>query len=463
MADLRPHPASFKDPSGFIFEQDNKLYRQVNQSYAEEYDLLMSSGLYQELTEKQLMVPHIEVNENIGRGPDWYKTIAPERLSFISYPYEWCFHQLQDAALLTLTVLRKAVDKGMILKDATPYNIQFKEGKPIFIDTLSFDKYDASQPWVAYRQFCQNFLFPLYLEHYLNTDIQKIMSCYIDGIPVDITAKLLPLKSNLNLGVWLHVYLQNSVRASSASNNSKGSKAATVNFNQTKLLNLVSHLESIIRGFGNRKTKSTWSNYYEETILGKEYLKEKERIFREMVDNHPAKSVLDMGANDGYFSKIAAEKGRQVISTDFDSRTISNLYEEIKKSNLTNISPIVIDITNPSPAIGFDNRERASFTDRVKPDLVFALALIHHLVIGKNIPLEMAAAYFARIAPELLIEFIPKSDDKVKQMLATRKDVFDKYNEEHFESSFSEYFTVLRKQQMTGTDRILYMMKRKAQ
>src|SRR5262249_10274793 len=154
----------------------------------------------------------------------------------------------------------------------TPYNIQFKEGKPIFIDTLSFEKYDPTQPWVAYRQFCQNFLFPLYLEHYLHTDIQKIMSCYIDGIPVDITAKLLPLKSNLNLGVWLHVYLQNSIRA-----NNKGSNT-TVSFNQTKLLNLVSHLESIIKGFTNRKIKSTWSNYYEETILGKEYLKEKERI-----------------------------------------------------------------------------------------------------------------------------------------------------------------------------------------
>jgi hypothetical protein len=455
MADLRPHPASFKDPSGFIFERDNKLYRQVNQSYAKSYDLLMSSGLYKELTEKQLMVPHSEVTEDIGRGPDWYKTITPERISFISYPYEWCFSQLQDAAILTLTILRKSLSKGMILKDATPYNIQFKEGKPIFIDTLSFEKYDPSQPWVAYRQFCQNFLFPLYLEHYLHTDIQKIMSCYIDGIPVDITAKLLPLKSNLNLGVWLHVYLQNSVRA-----NSKGSNTA-VNFNQTKLLNLISHLESIIKGFTNRKIKSTWSNYYEETILGKEYLKEKERIFREMVDNHPASSVLDMGANDGYFSKIAAEKGRQVISTDFDSRTISNLYEQIKKSNVTNIYPIVLDISNPSPAIGFDNKERAAFTDRVKPDLVFALALIHHLVIGKNIPLEMVAAYFAKIAPELLIEFVPKSDDKVKQMLATREDVFDKYTEEHFESSFNEYFTVVRKQQVTGTDRILYMMKRK--
>ena len=206
MAGYLHHPASFKDPSGFVFQANDINYRQVNKMYAENYELLFSSGLYKNLTEKKLLIPHKEVSENITQSPDWYKTLLPQQINFISYAYEWSFDQLKDAALLTLKVLKIAVEHGMILKDATPFNIQFNEGRAVFIDTLSFEKYDTTKPWIAYRQFCECFLFPLYLEHYLKSDVQKILSTYLDGIPVDITAKLLPMKSSLNMGVWLHVF-----------------------------------------------------------------------------------------------------------------------------------------------------------------------------------------------------------------------------------------------------------------
>ena len=210
MADHTRHPASYKDPSGFIFQASGKFYRQVNKIYAGHYDLLIRSGLSSFLQEKKLLLPHEEVTENILHSDDWYLTLLPEQVPFTSYPYEWCFEQLKDAALLTLEIVKFSIEKGMILKDATPYNVQFLNGKPVFIDTLSFEKYDPSLPWIAYRQFCESFLFLLLLSHYHKTSIQPYLNSYPNGIPVNITAKHLPWKSRLNPGVWLHVFSKTS-------------------------------------------------------------------------------------------------------------------------------------------------------------------------------------------------------------------------------------------------------------
>lgn len=456
MTNHQLHPASFKDPSGFVFHATGILYRQVNRSYGTNWDLLMSSGLYQELVKKKQLIPHQEIDANLTGTAEWYKTLQPQPIPYISYPYEWCFEQLRDAALLTLSIQQTALKYGMSLKDATPFNIQFVQGKPIFIDTLSFDVYNPEQPWVAYRQFCQCFLFPLYLEHYLKKDVQKILSCYIDGIPVDVTARLLPWKSNLSLGVWLHVYLQNTVQRS------KKDGGNTVQFQKKKLLDLISHLEGILQKFPAERTyKTTWNNYYDDTIMSQEYLQEKEKTFRQFCEGLSIKTALDLGANDGHFSKILAARGIQIVSTDVDGQCINRLYHEVKKQDTPNILPLILDISNPSPAIGFHNKERASFHQRIQTDLVLALALVHHLVIGKNIPLHLLADYFNDIAPRLIIEFVPKQDPKVQQMLKSRLDVFEDYTEEHFIACFSKYFNTIAAVKIAGTHRILYHLERK--
>ena len=452
MTNYRRHPASFKDPSGFVFESNGKIRRQVNRIYQSEYDHLMSSGLYQKLVDQSLLIPHIELEGNLTQTDDWYKTIQPDQIDFITYAYEWCFEQLKDAALLTLQTLRISLDYGMILKDATPYNIQFQKGKPVFIDTLSFEKYDPLHPWVAYRQFCQHFLFPLYLEFYLKADFQKIMTTYMDGIPVEIVSKMLPLKSNLSLGVWLHVYTQNTFR------NSTKSKSEEIRFNKKKLLNLISHLESIIKRFVVKKS-TTWSNYYEETILGNDYLANKEVLFLDFIKDLRVGTALDLGANEGHFSKFLAARNVKVVATDSDSRTVGNLYQFVREHGVANILPLVLDVSNPSPALGFNSNERSAFHDRIKTELVLALALIHHLVIGKNISLERVAGYFARISKWLLIEFVPRDDPKVEQMMASRKDVFGEYTEETFEACFEFYFETRKREKIKDTNRILYLMK----
>lgn len=451
------NPASFRDPSGFVFEKEHTVYRQVNQVYAPAYRQLMQSGLYDSLVQSGELLPHAEIDENLLNDPNWFKCLQPEQLSFISYPYEWSFDQLRDAGLLTLSILLKSVEKGMILKDATAYNIQFRKGQPVFIDTLSFQKYDESKPWIAYRQFCEHFLFPLYLEHYLKTDFNPLLSHFVNGIPVSFTAQCLPWRSKWNLGVRLHVLLQNKV--GKQRNEQPG---RSLQFSKQKLLNVARHLQSILRSLKpGYPSVSTWSNYYDETILGQTYLQEKKQLVKEWLEAGRYDCLLDLGANEGVFSELASAYSKQVIATDFDSRCINDFYNRQKKTSSSSILPLIIDLSNPSANIGFANTERKAFFDRVQPDLVMALALIHHLAIANNVPLSRLAEFFNGFAPSLIIEFVPRQDPKVKELLKYREDIFQDYTSEQFEIQFGRSYQIERKTTVPGTERIMYYLKRK--
>lgn len=458
MDEYKHHPASFRDPSGFIFFAKGNYYRQVNQSYASNYELLMSSGLYAILTSEKKLIPHEVINENFGLSSDWYRTLLPTQLSTISYPYEWCFDQLKDAALLTLAVMRVALKHGMILKDASAFNVQFVGCKPLFIDSLSFEKYDTTKPWIAYRQFCECFLFPLLIGHYLKTGIQKMLTVYPEGIPVSLTAGLLPGKSRFNLAVWLHVFLQNSISAKK-----QESSTTQKNFSNEKMDRLIDHLESSIKSLQiSSSVRSTWNNYYDETILGNNYLAEKERTFRELIKDINVDTALDIGCNNGYFSRIIAEKNILVRAIDFDTQCINELYRSEKSKTTSNIIALCVDIANPTPAIGLRNQERSAFEDRGKSDLVAALALVHHMVLGRNIPFAEVAAQMAALTKKnLIIEFVPLDDEKSKQLIANKTDYHRPYDENSFENNFSGYFEIETKKKITGTERVMYRMKKK--
>jgi ribosomal protein L11 methylase PrmA len=456
MTDVNIIPASYKDPAGFVFTYNQQIYRQVNKVYEDQYNLFLQSGLYKELTERKFLLRHQEVENINSSDENCYKTLFPEQLEFISYPYEWSFDMLKDAALLTLDVNIIAIKHGMILKDATPFNVQFQKTNPLFIDTLSFEKYDETKPWVAYRQFCECLLFPLYLSHFTKTDAQKWLMNYPDGITVEMTASLLPIKSWFKLGTWLHVYLHQKI--SRKQNNNPSSK---LSFSKQKLVYLLDGLYSTIKNL-SFDISSTWSNYYSETILSSEYLIAKEKIFLRYLEEVTERTAIDLGSNDGYFSQLAAVKLDNVIAIDFDSNCINQLYRLIKKNKTGNILPLVIDITNPSPGIGLANEERISFLDRTKPSLVLALAIVHHLSISKNIPLSRIASFFSKISTTLIIEFVPKEDPKVQDLLKTKVDIFLNYTESFFEQCFYEYFNLLKKETITGTKRILYLMQKKS-
>lgn len=465
MSGYQHHSASFRDPSGFVFFREGILYRQVNRSYAPDYDLLMESGLYTRLTEEGLLISHEEIAEKFTQSPDWYRTLKPRKISSISYAYEWSFELLRDAALLTLRIMKIALEKGMILKDANAFNIQYHERSLIFIDSLSFEKYDPSRPWVAYRQFCGFFLFPLYLSHYLGADMQKYLGVHPEGIPASLTARLLPARSRLSLGPWLHVYLQNSIRTDQMKTDPVEAghpDAKTGPFSRKKMDDLIRHLQSEIGRLRLKDDRySAWNNYYGETILSRQYLLEKEKTFRKFLEGLSFGSALDIGANDGHFSKILAKGGIEVIAIDADHPCIDRLYRSTRGNKEMNILPLCLDVANPSPAIGFRNTERASFIQRTKTDLVAALAIVHHLALGRNIPLDAIAALLSELTRNyLIVEFIPLSDEKAKALIRNKDQYHKPYDEAGFESCFAAHFGIEKKEAIAGSDRLLYLMRK---
>ena len=450
------HPSSFRDPSGFIFKKNDVLYRQVNKVYSEDFELFNASGCYQNLVRKNLLIPHEIVNENLTGDNKWHTTLKPEPITFISYPYEWCFDMLKDAALLTLELLKEALVFGMIIKDASPYNIQWHNGKLIFIDTLSFEKYDQTKTWIAYRQFCESFLSPLLLSHYTKMPLQEMMLAYSDGIPLQVTQSLLPWRTKFSIHTYLHIHLHAKYSAKHLAQTKNNS-----GFSKKKLLNLVASLEGLISKLNLPTQKSTWSEYYDEASLRKDYLLNKQQIISDWLEKiKPLGTVLDLGANTGEFSKITAANQLQTISADFDAHCINDLYKQVKKNGEKNILPVILDVSKPTPATGLNNEERGSFISRINADLVLALALIHHLSIGKNIPFEMIADFLHRIGRYLIIEFIPKQDEKIQLMLNAKKDIYPTYTEEFFQAAFRKHFTIQEKIIIEGSGRTLYLMKK---
>jgi ribosomal protein L11 methylase PrmA len=463
MQQTQPLPSSFRDPSGFVFEKDGSLYRQVNDVFKEDFDHFINSGCCDHLIKKGLLIPHQELNENLSGIAHCYKTLKPLRIPFISYPYEWGFDMLKDAALLTLQLVEECIPFGVMLKDATPYNIQWLDGRLVFIDSLSFEKYDASRPWIAYRQFCETFLSPLSLMRFSKQPLQSMMLAWPDGIPIATTKTLLPWRSRFFFYTFLHIHLHE--RFSAASRPSYNPKTQ---FTEKKLSNLISSLKSMIQSSEWKGKATTWENYYSEASQRSNYLEQKKNIISLWLDELPGiRSAIDLGANEGEFSLLLTKKnlpdgrqGIQTISCDFDHSAINNLYKKIKAEKIKNILPLVIDLSYPSPAIGLNNKERSSFIERVKVDLALALALVHHLAIGKNIPFDKIAELFASITNNLVIEFVPKEDEKVQFMLKQKKDIYSDYTEENFTNSFEKYFSVLKNQVIAGSGRTLYLMKK---
>jgi len=345
-----------------------------------------------------------------------------------------------------------ALEKGMMLKDATPFNIQFRNGSPVMIDTLSFELYKPGSPWVAYRQFCESFLGPLLLMKYGHPGAGRLFTVYPDGIPLNELVTLLPAKAGRNLNNYLHIFLQ-----AALSKRNKGRKETVQVLPRQKLLVLLNGLLAYVSKLQVKKMATTWDDYYTDTILGDGYLKAKTVLVSELSDSVSFDSVLDLGANDGHFSKLF--KRKTMIALDADPNCINDLYLWSKKEK-ADLLPLVADLTLPSPAIGFANQERDSLTSRLRSGLVLALALVHHLAIAKNIPLRMILEWLKPMGEFLLIEFVPKEDEKVQLLLLNRADIFADYSADHFRTLCAVHYTILREALIPGSQRILFLLKR---
>lgn len=448
-------PASYRDPSGFVFTYNGILYRQVNLSFKNDFETFISSGLYQVLTADGLLIPHETINQNLTGSPEWLSTLKPEAIPFISYPYEWSFGMLKDAALLTLRIALKALEAGMVLKDASAYNVQFYKGGMIFIDTLSFEIYKEGEPWIAYRQFCEHFLGPLALMHYLQLPMQQLSLAHADGIPLQYIKKMLPLKSRFNLHLYLHLHLHGSYSTKPDGRNKK------FFLSKQKLINLIRGLEAAVSSLRFDTHKNVWGDYYDQAATRTEYLDEKKSVVLNWMDTLiGVNTVVDIGGNTGAFAALADNGKRRIICADGEHYAVDSLYKKIKRDASACMIPSLIDFTNPSPALGVNNTERSSFFFRASSDLALALALLHHLAIGKNISFEMIAQLCSRLGRYLIVEFVPKEDDKVQLLLRYKKDIYAWYTEEAFLLSFSAYYKVLHRRTLSSSARTLYLMQR---
>jgi hypothetical protein len=448
--------SSFRDPSGFLFFREGILYRQINRVYQDHYDQFIKSGLYDTLSSKQLVIPHQDVELPPEDPYNAFKVIKPLQIPFVSYPYEWSFSQLKHAALLTLEIQKISLEYGMTLKDASSYNVQFFKGKPVFIDTLSFEHYESGKPWIGYRQFCRHFLAPLALMQYTDIRLGELLRTNIDGIPLDLTSTLLPKKTWLNFGILMHIHLHAKSEKKYA-NVHIHLKSREVSKNA--LLGLLDNLSSTIEKMQWQPKGTEWAAYYQDTNYSRDAFEHKKEIIANFLELAHPKTVWDMGANNGFFSRLASDKKIPTIAFDIDPACVELNYRDIVQNKEQYLLSLLMDLTNPSPAVGWQNEERDSLIGRGPADTVLALALIHHLAISNNVPLDRIAEFFSKICNSLIIEFVPKNDSQVQKLLMNRKDIFDKYTQHFFENEFNKYFDIIQHVDINGSDRTLYLMK----
>ena len=451
-------PSSFRDPCGHIFLENGNIFRQINRCYFSQFDQLINSGLYSVLADAGMLVTHEVVVD-----ADDHKVIRPEQLDFITFPYEWCFSQLKDAATLTLRIHLVALEHGMVLKDATAFNVQYQQGKPIFIDTLSFDTYKEDDPWMAYGQFCRHFLGPLLLMKHRAPDLNKLQMLYIDGIPLELVSSLLPFRTHFSPFIKTNIHLHaDSIRKHSKSDQIDDKPKLSLQTHRNIVSSIINHIDKL-----SLKTKTEWGNYYDITNYNEEAFEFKERVVRKWVKTYGLKRVWDIGGNNGHFSRLIQDHCELIICTDIDPVAVDENYRTAKRESEKKIVPLLLDYTSPTPGIGFDNTERANFAARVKSlklDCIVALALIHHLSISSNCSFGMLADSFRQSAKYLLIEFVHPDDSWAESLLRRKRDariLFSFYNRENFENVFSKYYEITESSTVPSAKRTLYLMTRR--
>jgi hypothetical protein len=448
-------PSSYRDPAGFVFEENGIVYRQVNQCYRLHYDHLIASGLYEKLTSQKLLIAHEEITEE---NLEAYKILKADRIPFISQPENWCHSQLREAAILTLKIQKISLQYGMTLKDATPKNIQFIGCRPVFIDTLSFEKIVIEKPWVAYRQFCESFLAPLAIGHYSNIPTNRILQGWPTGIGLKTSRKLLPFISYFNIDITLNIHLQSAIIK-----NEKHSQKKQISFSEKKHNDLISSLQRGVETCKAPKTKEHWTHYYEEAATRANYIVEKERIIRSWMNELPMfKTGIDLGSNTGHFSKILAERSSFTIAVDNSEASIEGLFSEAKGDSFNyheKILPLVLDLSNSNFT---DSPPSSGIFSSGPYEIVLALAVTHHLIIRNNIPSEYCIELLGKLTKNiLLLEFIPADDPLSVQMREDKDHVYHEYEQSMTEKHIERYFQIEECIEIGSSGRFMYRLRKK--
>ncbi len=434
--ETRRDPASYRDPSGYVFHQGGKIFRQINQQGIDDFQKFLTSGLADRLQEEGLLVG-FKVS---GTTCD-SMTIEAEKIPFVTYPYEWSFSQLREAAIVTLKVNRIALDYGMILKDASAFNITFYRGKALFIDHTSFTAYQPDSLWAAYKQFCTNFAAPLYLMKYCDLRCLDFLKNDINGIALDFASRLLPWYSYFIPQVLFHIHLHGKFDARcSADKNFSGVPGMPLE----RLKRFIDGLMDQICSLSAPDENTLWKKYYQNTSYSGRSFERKKAIVREFCSRRGTGAVLDLGANTGVFSGIAAEFAREVIAAEMDPMAVEQLWN-LSRTQFSNINSVRLDLFNPAAGLGLFNQERSSFFSRCRCDCVLGLALMHHLRVTGNWRIGDIVKLFAKTGKYALVEFVPLEDEQMRQLVRGRREIYSDWTldnvTEHFRREFPSVLT----------------------
>jgi ribosomal protein L11 methylase PrmA len=469
-------PGSFKDPAGGVFFYKNGVYRSVTCDSAKFYQNFVNSEFFNELVSKKYFVPskQVELNSDSTITQKFgfrKKYFEHDLIEFLSYPYEWADSMLIDAGIHTLDLQEKLLQENLSLKDATPYNVQFNFSKPIFIDLCSVEKVSKNGVWIAYNQFCQTFLYPHLMSKFSVYDMRSIFLSHMEGLTFEQTYAALKLRPFWRLGLIIdYLFPAIFLKLKQNKNLNIGQKPIsinrTVNNSAQIQMHTVKRLKKQLLKSSPKKLTGQWIHYTKTFSYSEEEYSVKKEFIDSLLHKVMPSRVLDLGCNIGDFSIIAAKRGCKVISLDYDNDCINYLYNTSKNANY-NILPLCIDISNPSPSIGWFNKERPSFLKRVtsKFDCVFALALIHHLLITRRIPLMEVFHLLKDLTSNyLIIEYVGKEDKKFKELLFNRTENYDLYDKSAFEKTASAYFFIKKKidiiNPQKSLNRCLYLMKK---
>ena len=454
-------PGSFRDRSARVFHREGSIYRAIDQTALDDWNHVSSRQFFREAMNADQIIRTnlVTLDEDLSSPPDFVATLQHERLPLITWPWEWCFSMLRDAALLQLELMEQSLKEGCILKDASAYNFQFRGTEPVFIDTPSFVRRNPGTPWDGYRQFCQLFLYPLMMQSWKGIHFQPWLRGSLDGIQPEQFTRMLSWLDLLRRGavthVWLHARLQSVVETPIPT----ASSLQTHGFNTQMIHNNIAGLKHVVTHLQWKAAKSAWSDYDHVEGPASRDGHSKEQFVAQVCASGRWKTVWDLGCNQGRYSRIAAKYSDLVVSMDADHLTIDRLYRALREEKNRVIIPLVTDLSDPSPGLGWRGLERPPLKQRSKPDLVLCLALIHHLVIGRNLLLSDVVHWLASLQASVVIEFIDRSDEQVQRLLRNRSDIFSDYNKEEFLRLIESLFLVQQQVVLSSGTRTLYLLR----
>ncbi len=459
-------PGSFRDPHSGILLAGNRVYRYFSADAAKDFGDLTEDGLLASFVESGWVIESTPIDR--GDAPHVYAAapnaaliVEHPRLPFISYPYEWPFEMLREAALLQLEITLTALDAGFMLKDATPYNFQFVRGKPLLIDIGSFERYEEGTPWMAYTQFCKTFFNPLLMQAFTAMPFQPWLRSSLEGIDPAHLNSVLPLRRKFRRAVFLDVVLQASLnRRRSSSKPVDGQERKTRPIPKAVIVGTLKRLRGAISSLKRRAGGSGWLDYEAQCpSYTPEAIEFKDRFVEDAVRVAQPQMVWDLGCNVGRYSTIAGRHANYVVAIDGDEPTVGAMYERAEAGE--NVLPLVEDLLNPSPGQGWAHSERQSLESRGPADFALSLALVHHLAIAGNVPLTKIAEWLASVTRAGVVEFVPKADPMVQTLLRNRRDVFDDYSQEGLEAALGRHFEIKESVNIPASQRTLYRIVRR--